>query len=204
MAQRLDASSLSFGSRVAQLEEQAVVNARRVKELEQNQSTKTEKDLAKELQKARRAERQRATGMIASYDTTAEELHSLDTSSLTNAQQQLVGERLKQLAFADSGAKPFALSFEASRRIENWRKLSPQNSAVSWGKNNTQPGFTKPLTPYERWMQNNNSQSGRESHLNRLMHEFQMNFNSAKEVHAAKPKKQERTGGFTLGSLKDI
>jgi hypothetical protein len=204
MAQRLDASSLSFGARVAQLEDQAVVNARRVKELEQNQSTKTEKDLARELQKARRAERQRATGMIASYDTTAEELQSLDTSSLTNAQQHLVGERIKQLAFANAVTQPFSLSFDASRRIENWRKLSAQNPTTNWGKNNTQPGFTTPLSNYERWMQNTNSQGGRESQLNRLAHEFQMSFNAAKEAHAAKPKKQERTGGFTLGRIKDI
>lgn len=204
MAQRIDPSSLSFGSRVSQLEDQALVNARRVKELEQNQSTKTEKDLARELQKARRAERQRATGMIASYETTAGELQSLDTSSLTNAQQQLVGERLKQLAFADAVTKPFALSFDASRRIENWRKLTPQNSTVSWGKNNKAPEFAKPLSDYERWKLNNNSQAGRESQLNRLTHEYQMNINAAKESHAAKPKKTERSGGFTLGRIKDI
>ncbi len=204
MAQHIDPSSLSFGSRVSQFEDQAVVNARREQELEQNQSTKTDKDLARELQKARRAERQRATGMNASYETTAGELQSLDTSSLTNAQQQLVGERLKQLAFADAVTTPFTLSADASRRIENWRKLTPQNSTVSWGKNNKAPEFAKPLSDFERWTQNNNSQAGRESQISRISHEYQMNFNAAKEAHSAKPKKPERTGGFTLGRIKDI
>jgi len=204
MAQRIDPSSLSFGARVAGLEEQAVVNARRVKELEANQSTKAEKDLARELQKSRRAERQRATAMIASYETTAEELGTLDTGSLTTAQQQLVTERVKQLAFESAAATPFKLSFDASRRIENWRKLTPQNPTTAWGKNNTQPGFTAPLSNYERWVQNNTGRSGRAAEMDRLAHAAQMSLTAAKDAYALKPKQPEKSNGYTLGRLKDI
>ncbi len=149
---RTDPSSLSIGRRLRQLEQEAVTNQARVKELETNTLSSNEKEAAKEFTRARRAERNRAAAMISSYGTTADDLLSLDTSALTKAQSYLVEEQLKSLAFSDAVAPTISFSPEASLRLDNWRKLQPISGPQAFAKSNSpSTGWTEPMTAFQKW-----------------------------------------------------
>ena len=91
MAQRRDPSSLSFGARLHSVEQAAATNAKRVSELEELAQSKQQKQEADAQRKYRRAERRRATSMLPAFDTSLEQLQSVDRSALTTAQAFLPG-----------------------------------------------------------------------------------------------------------------
>ena len=95
MAQRRDPSSLSFGARLHSVEQAAATNAKRVSELEETAQSKQQKQEADAQRRYRRSERRRATSMLAAFDTSLEQLQSVNRSVLTTAQAFLLDEQLK-------------------------------------------------------------------------------------------------------------
>ena len=116
MAQRRDPSSLSFGARFHSVEQAAATNAKRVSELEETAQSKQQKQEADVQRNYRRAERRRATSMLAAFDTSLEQLQLVDRSALTTAQGFLLDEQLKAKTYANAAPPVFYLDEAAVER----------------------------------------------------------------------------------------
>ncbi|QNI53359.1 hypothetical protein SynBIOSE41_00827 [Synechococcus sp. BIOS-E4-1] len=170
---------------------EAAENSRKVAELEKGKLTSAEKEAAREMTRARRAERNRAAALLSSYSTSADDLLSLDTGSLTRAQQFLVGEQLKALAFADAVAPAIVFSDEASLRMQNWRQLQPINGAQAFAKSNCR-GWVEPQTEFERWSTRRDEPSARKAREENQARQLQLELDQARAAaaKAREPKPQ--------------
>ena len=139
MAQRRDPSSLSFGARLHSVEQAAATNAKRVSELEETAQSKQQKQEADAQRKYRRAERRRATSMLAAFDTSLEQLQSVDRSALTTAQAFLLNEQLKAKAYSNATPPAFSLDEAEVERLNNWCALQPRGMAVTFMQANGRP-----------------------------------------------------------------
>ena len=154
MANRNDPSSLSFGARLKALEKEAAVNQRRVQDLEGRAPSKAQQQDLKEQRAYRRQERARANQLIASYDSTAEDFDSLDRSTLTKAQAELVNQRLTAARFAEASPKGFQLTPKAGLRLQNWREAMASNPGSAFAFNNLEPEQLTPTSAFGTWTTN--------------------------------------------------
>ena len=138
MANRTDPSSLSFGRLLRQTAELTNRQQREIEALKESQLSSEEKTSAQELAKERRAERLRAKQMLASFDTTLDELDTLNQALLTPALRDQLRHNRNSLQAAEF--KPvFQLGPEALLRIQNWRETAPDLSDEVWAKFNAPP-----------------------------------------------------------------
>ena len=139
MAHRRDPSSLSFGARLHSVEQAAATNAKRVSELEETAQSKQQKQEADVQRRYRMSERRHATSMLAAFDTSLEQLQSVDRSALTTAQAFLLDEQLKAKTYAMATPPAFYFDEAAVERLNNWGALQPRGMAVTFLQANGMP-----------------------------------------------------------------
>ena len=149
MANRNDISALSWGRLLQQTANKVKQQDAVIKQLQENQLTDEVRQAAKDLNADRKAERMRANQMLASFDTTLEELQSLNQSLLTTAQREQL--RLNTTAIYASKMQPFVQFDEgALQRLDNWRRSVADSSGQQLGFPEPQP-FSQPQSQYEVW-----------------------------------------------------
>lgn len=192
---RTDPSSLSFGRRLAFAEATADAAYSKVKELEKNAPTRADRQNAQELKRYRKAEKLRASQLLAS-DASIEELQSLDRSVLTTAHSFLIDERVKQAQFLDVLPPAFVFDEAAQERMRNWAALSPKNPSDVWANNNT-VAWATPASHFERWTMNQNSTENKRLRQERNAKELQQGMTQAHDAQmkALVPKPQGKFFG---------
>ncbi len=197
---RTDPSSISFGRRLAFAEATADAAYSKVKELEKNAPTRSEKQNAQELKRYRKAEKLRASQLLAS-DASIEELQSLDRSVLTTAHSFLIDERVKQSQFLDVLPPAFVFDEAAQERMRNWAALAPKNPAAVWANNNT-VAWATPASHFERWTMNQNTPENKRLKQERTDKELQHGLTQSHDAQmkALAPKPQGSAfGSSSLG-----
>lgn len=200
---RNDPSSLSFGARLASVEKAAATNSKNVAELKDTALDRDQKQEANEQRRYRRGERKRASQLLASYETTMEQLQGVDRSALTTAQAFLLDEQIKAKAYAQSPAK---IHFDqaALQRLQNWRNLPPIDGAQSFLASNGLPQQTQPATAFERWSTRQHSPEGKQAARERERHAIEVDMNRRRYEASQKVDPKKPSQGFQLGRIRDL
>lgn len=202
MNQRTDPSSLSFGRRVAALESLTINQAKQIKDLKEGSLSLEEKLSAKELAAAKRSERNRANQVLASYDSTLDDLNSLNQTMLTSAQREQVRHNKNSLQAAQAQGSLVQFNSDALTRMDNWKQFAATNPVQQdFTKNNTLPGQPKPQRAFDLWKSRQDSPEGRFHRNQQLQQELERDiFVKQAEAQRYKPKAK----GKRLGGLKDL
>jgi len=194
MNNRTDPSSLSFGRLLRQTAQTVQVQQREIEDLKNSKIDPAVTQSAKEMAAERKAERRRATQVLADYSSTAEDYASLNQSLLTSAHREQIRHNMNALTAAQF--KP-AVQFDdaAITRINNWRSFVKQNGTDLFQQNNAQPEPAR--RPFDLWKERQDSPAGR-------MHNARIQRNEMERMKSdAKSKvKPKRSAGRTIGKQK--
>ena len=194
MNNRTDPSSLSFGRLLRQTAHTVEVQQREIEELKNSKVDPAVSQSAKEMAAERRAERQRATQVLADYNSTAEDYAALNQSLLTSSHKEQIRHNMNALTAAQF--KP-AVQFDdaAIARINNWRSFVKQNGTDLFQQNNSQPEQSR--RPFDVWRERQDSPAGK-------MHNARIQRNETERMKSdAKSKvKPKRSAGRTIGKQK--
>jgi len=185
--QRSDPSSVSFGRRLQQTENQVRHQSQAIETLQQGQLSSREKQTAKELASDRDAERMRAKQLLASYSASTEDLQSLNQALLTPALREQVRLNITALYSAQA---PTAIQFDeaALARINNFRQFTKENPRDVFQQNNDP--FTPPVnTGYQRWLKNQQTPATQRLNAQRQRAEQESSLLKAKQVSNQKVQK---------------
>ena len=159
---RNDPASLSFGRRVNNLEALTQAQAKQIEQLTKGQLSSEEKLSAKELAAAKREERQRANQMLASYDTTLDDLDSLNQSLLSRSRREQIRHNKNGLHASQMSGAAVRFDDAALSRLDNWKQMSASRPAQqSFTANNVLPWDAKPQRPYDIWKSRQDGPQGK-------------------------------------------
>ncbi len=140
MAQRNDPSSLSFGARLRQVEDAAIISKRKLEELEKTALDPEQKRDANERRRLKRKETARASGLLTSAEASLADLESINQDLLPLAQRDLVQQDIVARKFVDAAPSPIKFTPEAQLRIRNFQQSSGgRNQAQIFSRNNQVP-----------------------------------------------------------------
>lgn len=185
--QRSDPSSVSFGRRLQQTENQVRHQSQAIETLQQGQLSSREKQTAKELAADRDAERMRAKQLLASCSASTEDLQSLNQALLTPALREQVRLNITALYSAQA---PAAIQFDeaALTRINNFRQFTKENPRDVFQQNNDP--FTPPAnTGYEKWLKNQQTPATQRLNAQRQREEKESALSKARQTSRQKTPK---------------
>ena len=201
--QRTDPSSISLGRAVRQAQADAAFAKAEVEQLKKAQPSKQATQDAELAGRTIRAQRRRANQLLADRNTTLDELNAIDPAILSVAQAEQLRLNKNDLLMAQEMSQPQMLQINspaALQRFENWRNHVAQSPLPiqDFAKNNYAP--TQP-TPYDKWLERQNSFEGRKHTTQRLAAEQKRSEMLRRaQLNADKP----QPSGQQLGVLKDL
>ena len=174
---RTDSNSTSLGRAVRQAQADAAIAKAELEQLKKAQPSKQATQDAELAGRTIRAQRSSANLLIADRNTTLDELNAIDPAIFSTAQAEQLRLNRNDLLMVQEMAQPQMLqinSLAALQRFENWRNHVAQNPMPlkDFAKNNYAP---TQLTPYDRWLERQNSFEGRKHTTQRLAGEQKRN-----------------------------
>ena len=111
-----------------------------------------------------KAQRSNAKRLLSDSTTTLDQLNSIDPSVLTPAYQEQLRLNRNSALMALEMATPVMLQSQspaAMQRFDNWRQQAALKPPASDQQTSIDCGFTEQQTPYQRWLERQNSPDGR-------------------------------------------
>ena len=203
--QRNDPSSLSFGRRLRQVENEAAVARRTAEDLAQKLPASGDLQAAAVAGEAIKASRKAAKQTIARPDATLAELSAIDSSVLTPMYQEQLRHAKIDAGYREqlASAQPLQITDPgAIQRIQNWQASARAAGITPIQQQDFEQMNFAPAqaSNFERWNKRQQSFDGRKWATLQSRAELDRDLQQARAKRAAKPKAQ----GRHIGGIKPI
>lgn len=164
MQNRTDPSSISLGRAVRQAQADAAQARAEVEALKTSLPNSQAMQAAAIAGETVQAQRRNAKRMLADRSTTLDQLNAIDASVLTPAMAEQLRMNRNDALMAQEMNTPVMLQVQspaALQRFDNWRQQVALNAGAPVQEPSINFGFTEQQTPYQRWLERQNSPAGR-------------------------------------------
>ena len=199
---RTDPSSLSFGRAIRQAQQDAALARAEVEALKSSLPNDAAMQAAAIAGETVRAQRRNAKRMLADRSTTLDQLNAIDSSVLTPAMAEQLRMNRNDALMAQEMSQPQMLqiqSLAALQRFDNWRQQAALNADTPVQQPSIDFGFTEKQTPYQRWLERQNSPIGRRVAARSLQLEQEQSL--AQRRQSFTPPEPDRTNQRRIGGF---